>query len=197
MPRTIDFDIDVAIDRATAVFWKHGYAGASLRELLKAMGIGEGSLYNTLKSKKQLYIRCLERFEATEGRRRVEALFGAPTAASGVRAMFGAVLDCLDDPDTPSRLCMQAAMATEEVLDDPDLRALVEADLAAFRGALMQRLSRDRADGLLPGALDPEIVAGVLVTYSQGLFRMALVDYERMRFEAQINAFLTGLGLTD
>jgi len=27
------------------VFWKDGYAGTSLRDLLKVMGIGEGSFY--------------------------------------------------------------------------------------------------------------------------------------------------------
>ena len=125
----------------------------------------------------------------------MQALFGAPTAAAGVRAMFGVVLDCFDDPDTPSRLCMQAAMATEDVLVDPDLRALIEADLANFAGALAPCLRDDRAVGLLPETLDPETVAGILVTYSQGLFRMALIDYERARFEAQLGAFLTGLGL--
>jgi len=35
----------------------------------------------------------------------------------------------------------------------------------------------------------------VVVTYLQGLWRMALVSYERPRFERQIDMFLTGLGL--
>ena len=178
-----------------AVFWKHGYAGTSLRELLKAMGIGEGSFYNTLKSKKQLYVRCLDRYQATEGRRRVEALMSAPTSAVGVRALFAAILDCLDDPATPSRLCMNAAMATEEVLADPELRARVEANFARFESILMDRLRDDQTAGVLPAALSPKIIAAVLITYGQGLWRMALVDYDRQRFERQIESFLAGIGL--
>src|SRR5207244_5803319 len=58
MARTLEFDYDKAIDKATRVFWKNGYSGTSLRDLLKAMGIGEGSFYNTLKSKNQLYLVC-------------------------------------------------------------------------------------------------------------------------------------------
>ena len=195
MPRTIDFDYGLALDRAMAVFWRHGYDGTSLRSLLKAMGIGEGSFYNTLKSKKQLYVGCLDRYADTEGRRRKLALASAPSVAEGVRALFAVVLERLDDPATPSRLCMQAAMASEEVLADPELRSRVEADLAAFRGLLVERLRRDRDKGVLPDPVDPEVTAGVVITYIQGLYRMALVSYDRQRCEREIDAFLRGLGL--
>ena len=195
MPRTIDFDYGLALDRAMDVFWRQGYAGASLRSLLGAMKIGEGSFYNTLKSKKRLYLLCLDRYAETEGRRRGLALTSAPTAAEGVRALFAAVLDCLDDPATPSRLCMQAAMASEDVLADPELRVRVGADLAAFRNLLVERLRRDCDGGVLPDTLNSEVTAAVVMTYSQGLWRMALIDYNREQCEREIDAFLLGLGL--
>jgi TetR/AcrR family transcriptional repressor of nem operon len=195
MGRTIAFDYDGALDKAMWLFWKHGYGGTALRDLLKVMGIGEGSFYNTLKSKKQLYLACLKRYEDTEGRKRGQALMTAPTASQGIRALFGVVLDCLDNPRTPSRLCMMAAMASEEVLSEPDLRTRVEDGLESFHARLVERLSHDRDQGLLPAISDPETIASVVVTYLQGVWRMALVDYERPRFERQIDAFLTGLGL--
>jgi TetR/AcrR family transcriptional repressor of nem operon len=33
------------------------------------------------------------------------------------------------------------------------------------------------------------------MTYAQGLWRMALVDFDRSSFEQQIELFLSGLGL--
>jgi TetR/AcrR family transcriptional repressor of nem operon len=167
----------------------------SLRDLLKIMDIGEGSFYNTLKSKKQLYLACVRRYEETEGRKRGQALMSAPSASEGIHALFGVVLDCLDNPSTPSRLCMMAAMASEEVLSEPDLRKLVEDGLGSFHARLVERLSQDRDEGRLPATLDPHVTASVVVTYLQGIWRMALVDYDRPRFERQIDAFLTGLGL--
>jgi TetR/AcrR family transcriptional repressor of nem operon len=195
MARAIAFDYDRALERATWLFWKSGYAGTSLRDLLKIMDIGEGSFYNTLKSKKQLYLACVRRYEETEGRKRGQALMSAPTASRGIHALFGAVLDCLDNPSTPSRLCMMAAMASEEVLSEPDLRKLVEDGLGSFHARLVERLSQDRDEGRLPATLDPHVTASVVVTYLQGIWRMALVDYDRPRFERQIDAFLTALGL--
>ena len=61
----MEFDYEKAIDKATQIFWKKGYSGTSLRDLLKGMGIGEGSFYNTLKSKKKLYLECLKHYNDT------------------------------------------------------------------------------------------------------------------------------------
>ncbi|MGY2198979.1 TetR/AcrR family transcriptional regulator [Pseudomonas gingeri] len=195
MARKIAFDYEQALDKATALFWKNGYAGTGLRDLLKVMEIGEGSFYNTLKSKKQLYLSCVQRYEDTVVHTRLLALQSAPTAAEGIRAFFSDVLDCLDNPRTPSRLCMVAAMADEGVLLEEDLRKRAETGLEAVQVLVRERLSADRENGLLPSLQDPQTIALVITTYLQGLWRMALVNYDRPAFERQIDAFLTGLGL--
>ena len=195
MGRRISFDYDRALDQATRQFWKTGYTGTSLRDLLKATGLGEGSFYNTLGSKKQLYQVCLRRYVETEGRKRAEALFSAETTGAGLRAMFGVTLDCLSNPATPSRLCMMAAMISEEVLEDDDLKTFAEASLADFRARLSARLAKERDQGLLRPDLDVAATAAVIMTYAQGLWRMAMVDFDRASFERQIELFLSGLGL--
>ena len=195
MANVIAFDYGHALDRAMGLFWRDGYAGTSLRDLLKCMGIGEGSFYNSFKSKKQLYGKCLDRYEATEGPKRGRAFMSATTASQGIRALFSVVLDCLDDPQTPSRLCMMAAMVSEEVLVDPDLRQRVEGGMSKLQARITERLDEDSASGALPRDLDPQTTAMVVITYVQGLWRMAMVSYDRSRFERQIDVFLTGLGL--
>ena len=195
MARTLEFDYADALDKATLLFWKDGYAGTSLRALLKAMGIGEGSFYNTLKSKKQAYLECLKYYNATVSRQRGLALRAAPTAALGVRALFGVILDCLDDPQTPSPICLMAGSLTGEVLAEPDLRVYVQGQISAATEHFTARLKADKEAGLLPAIFEPTLVAPILVTYVQGIWRMALVSYDRPTMERQIDAFLTGLGL--
>ena len=195
MARTLEFDLENALGKAMRLFWKSGYAGTSLRDLLKSMGIGEGSFYNTLKSKKHAYLESLKRYNATVGRQRGEALFAAPTANLGVRALFQLVLDCLDDPKAPSRLCLMAGSITREVLAEPELRKYVQQQMSMLAEGMIARLTADKESGLLPPDFDPRIVVPIIITYLQGLFRMALVSYDRPKFEQQINLFLTGLRL--
>ena len=195
MARTLEFDYTNTLEHAMRLFWKTGYASTSLRDLLKGMGIGEGSFYNKLKSKKHAYLECLKHYNATVSVKRGQAFFTAPTAALGVRALFGAVLDCLDDPRSPSKVCLMAGSLTHEVMQETDLRAYVEGQLSTLAERMAERFTIDKKAGLLPAQFDPQLVVPVIVTYLQGLWRMALISYDRARFERQIDLFLVGLGL--
>ena len=194
MGRALEFDYDKAIDKATRVFWKNGYSGTSLRDLLKAIGIGEGSFYNTLKSKKQLYLKCLKHYNDTVGRRRAEALFSPSSAKEGVRGLFRTVLDDLDDPRNP-RDCLLARSVSSDVLADRDLRKFVQTDIAALVGALSNRLRSAKDTGELPSEFDAEGVAQIISTWLQGLIRTALLSHDRSQLERQVDLFLTSLGI--
>src|SRR5215467_3103935 len=194
MARALEFDYDKAIDKATRVFWKQGYPGTSLRDLLKAIGIGEGSFYNTLKGKKQLFLQCLKHYKGTVSRRHAEALLSPTSAKEGVRAIFKTVLDDLDDPRTP-RVCLLARSVSSDVLAERDLQKFVQTDMAAFVGAFSNRLKSAKDTGEMPHEYDAEGVAQIIATYLQGLFRTALLSYDRPQLERQVDLFLTGLGL--
>jgi TetR/AcrR family transcriptional regulator, transcriptional repressor for nem operon len=194
MPRQIAFDYEQAIDRATQLFWKKGYSNTSLRDLLKVMGIGEGSFYNTVKSKKRLYLECLKHYNATVSRRRLDALLSQRSVKAGIRAFFKTVLDELDDPRTP-RVCLLAASMSGDVLAERELRRYVLKDMKAFSGCFTERLKAAKEAGELPMDFDVETGAQVVVTYLQGLFRVIRVLHSRAQVERQIDALLTGLGL--
>ena len=195
MARTLEFDYAVALDKATRLFWKHGYANTSLRDLLKDMGMGEGSFYNTLKSKKHAYLECLKHYNATVGKQRAEAFAAAPTAALAVRALFATVLDCLDDPKAPSPVCLMAGTMSGEVLADADLRGYVEEQMTLLAKGITARMRADKKKGVLPEAFQSVTVVPIIMTYLQGLWRMALVSCDRPKLEQQADAFLSALGL--
>ncbi len=194
MARALEFDYAYALERATRAFWRTGYVNTSLRDLLKAMGIGEGSFYNTMKSKKNAYIECLKHYDATVNLRRVEAFASAPTAALGVRAFFQTIFDCLDDPEAP-RVCLMASSLSPDVLAEPELRRYIEEQVAGWAEQMAERFAAEKERGLLPESFDPEVVAPIIVTYVQGLWRIALVSYDRRRLEAQAETFLKALGV--
>ena len=157
------------------------------------MGIGEGSFYNVFKSKKQLYLQCLKQYNDTVGIERGAALASGATAQQGVRALFRSVLDGLDDPDMP-RVCLLVGSVSWEVLAEPDLRKSVEDELGVVEQRLIARLTLGKEAGELPSAFDPSIAAPIIATYLHGLFRIALVSYDRAQLEREIDVFLTGLG---
>jgi TetR/AcrR family transcriptional regulator, transcriptional repressor for nem operon len=194
MGRKRAFDYEQAIEQATRLFWANGYAGASLRDLLTTMRIGEGSFYNSVKSKKSLYLECLKHYNDTVTRRRWEALTAEASVKVGVRQYFKTVLDDLDDPGTPN-VCLMAGSLSTDVLGANDLREYVVGEMQTLELALTARLEAARQGGELPQQFDASIAAQVIVTFLQGLFRVVRVLKDRAQMERQIEAILTGLGL--
>lgn len=194
MARALEFDREKVIDRATRIFWKKGYSETSLRDLLKGMGIGEGSFYNAFKSKRRLYIECLKHYGDTVVRRRSAPLVSSASAKEGVRGFFKIVLDDLDDPEIP-RVCLVARSVASDVFAEGDLKKIIQAGMAAFGGVLSQILKSAQDRGELPPEFEPELVAEVIGTYLQGLYRAALLCRDRSQLERQVDLFLTSLGL--
>ncbi|HZR23673.1 MAG TPA: TetR/AcrR family transcriptional regulator [Vicinamibacterales bacterium] len=194
MPAAIAFDYARAVDRATQLFWKRGYSNASLRELLRVMGIGEGSFYNTFGSKRRLYLACLQHYNDTVSRRRLDALQSPASVRVGVRAFFKTVLDELDDPKTPS-VCLLAGSLSVDVLRERELARMVLSDMQEFSAAFQDRLEAAKRAGELPKRFDAAVAAHVLVTFLQGLFRVIRTLHDRTEVERQIDLLLAGLGL--
>jgi TetR/AcrR family transcriptional regulator, transcriptional repressor for nem operon len=188
------FDYAGAVNAATLLFWHKGYSNASLRGLLKVMKIGEGSFYNTFKSKKHLYLLCLKHYHEVLTSRRWQVFAAAPSVRQAIRRFFAAVLDDLDDPRVPN-VCLMAASLSNDVLSSRDLRKHVLDEMRVMQEMLFQRLEQAKASGELPAAFDAPIAAEVIVTYLQGFYRVVRVLHDRKHMERQIETLLKGLGL--
>lgn len=64
MSRTADFDKEDIISKAMEVFWVKGFEGTTIKDLVSETGLLKGSLYNTFKSKENLFLLCLEKYGA-------------------------------------------------------------------------------------------------------------------------------------
>ena len=67
--------------------------------------------------------------------------------------------------------------------------------MPALAAGMTARLHADKKKGLLFESFERATVVPIIVTYMQGIWRMALVDFNRPQMEQQIGAFLTALGL--
>ncbi len=194
MGRQRTFDIDRAVARATRLFWARGYGATSLRELLRALGIGESSFYHAFGSKRALYRRCLEHYNETVTRRRWEALAGEASVRRGVRRYFEVVLQDLSDPRTPN-VCLMAGSLSAEVLKLEELGDYVRTEMTRLEAALAARLEEAKRGGELAASFESRVAAQVLVTFLQGLFRVMRTLVDRAQMQRQVEALLRGLGL--
>ncbi len=62
MARKKEFDKDLALQKAIRLFSQQGYAATSTDDLMRVMGIGRQSMYDTFGDKKELFLAALESY---------------------------------------------------------------------------------------------------------------------------------------
>ena len=113
------FDTEVALSKAMDVFWEHGYEAASLSQLLKQMGIGKKSLYDTFGDKRQLYLRAMDRYSERLGVLLHEGLLRRDAGLAEIRGQFEIGLATVCDEHSP-----KACLMAQSALDDGRAAAL-------------------------------------------------------------------------
>ena len=91
MARPKTFDKDRALEAAVNTFRKHGYEATSAEMLVRAMGIGRQSLYDTFGDKWQLYRMAVHHYSTVQTTAHIAALRGPARAIDGIKAMVDRV----------------------------------------------------------------------------------------------------------
>lgn len=76
---------------------------------------------------------------------------------------------------------------------EPELRTYLEDQVSGWADQVVERFTADKDQGLLPESFDPQIVVPIIVTYIQGMWRVASVSHDRHRLEVQVDTFLNSL----
>ncbi len=88
MPRTKNFDTNVALEDAMNLFWEKGYEATSLADLTEKIGIGKGSFYDTFKGKRELFERSLSHYRNQNLAFMKEMLKSEKDPKKGIRKLF-------------------------------------------------------------------------------------------------------------
>ena len=157
MARPREFDREMALQRATDVFWAKGYASTSTEDLVAAMGIGRQSLYNAFGDKRSLYLEALEAYQQATTSGHLQRLNAPASPLAGIEALlFGLIAD---DDRLRAMGCMGVGAASEFGATDPDLaerRAKVA--MPVFNG-LVDRLREGQAKGEIDVSMDAAAAA--------------------------------------
>ena len=160
------FDAEKALDQAMRVFWKHGYEGASLPQLTKAMGINRPSLYAAFGNKEALFRKAVDRYVEKTGCLMSDAL-ARPTTRAVVEQLLKGVIGYPAPGKIRGCLLVQGALACGDSADP------IRKELALRRGAgesaLRDRFERAMAEGDLPRHSDPAALAKYVATLQHGL----------------------------
>ena len=92
MARPSEYDLDQVLNQVMEVFWKNGYEGTSVGELVEASKLNTRSMYNLFGDKKGLFHSSLDHYREKFLNSRIEILKKKP-GLEGVQALFDLVAE--------------------------------------------------------------------------------------------------------
>lgn len=183
---TKQFDEDQAVDRALELFWRRGYEGTSVRDLMDSTGLGQGSLYGTFGDKHGLFLRTLDRYAELTTCQVVERLEADGPVRPAIRSMLRDMADdALCDPERKG--CLFVNAAAELLPHDAEVGERIEVAFARIEDALCAAVRRGQVSGEIAEGRDARTVARFLLTAVQGLRVVGKATPDPARLDAAID----------
>ena len=173
--RPLSFDRDVALRSAMLLFWKHGYEGASVAELVSVMGITPPSLYAAFGDKKRLFLEAVDLYRSGS----VAGVFAtdqimdqAATAEDAARQMLEAAAHHFTGPDTPNG-CLLSSGAITCSAAGADVQAIMTGIRQQIEARLNDMILADIAADRLHEDTDAGLLAAYVMAVIQGMATLA------------------------
>ncbi|WP_088241629.1 TetR/AcrR family transcriptional regulator [Calothrix rhizosoleniae] len=183
------FDTEVALSKAMEVFWAHGYEATSLSELLKNMGIGKKSLYDTFGNKQSLFLKALDYYARTtlgDIRARLDA-DGSPL--TNLKHLLMEWQQMHSQPG--SRGCMLGTNIADFNTDDEAIASIMRVYLQQVEDAFTATLKRAQAAGELSPSANPRNLARLLLCTTQGMALLGRVMDKDTTLEGAFQATIS------
>ena len=183
MPWVKDFDVDEAVDRAMKVFWAKGYEATSISDLVKAMEINKGSLYNAFGSKKDLFTRAFLKYDVENRHATIRQLEAMGDPVRAIEVLFDALIaESLDDAERKGCLLVNTAL---DLPNQPqDIQDMVTSALDGFEAFFERRINDGQKTGRIPADIDAKEAAQALLTLVVGLRVLARGTFDAAGLEA-------------
>lgn len=191
MPRQQEFNTQEVVGKAMHVFWRKGYKGASMHELLNEMGIGKGSFYATFGSKRELFMEALKLYGDDQALiSEASNLLSSLQPRTSIEMLFERAIDRAVNEH---RCCMFGKTSLEFWQTDPEIAEEVSQGVLRVEEKFRNLVIRGQKEGDINIKHDPESLANFLTGVFYGLQVMASAVPNRKALEDTVSTTLAML----
>jgi len=179
------FDETAVLERAMKLFWKQGFEATGTAQLIKEMGIGRQSVYDTFGSKRDLFIESLRHYAETNGKL-------LTTKLKGDEGYFQQLVDQFEVWGefalNHEQGCMFVNTLAELAGRDSDIQEILVNHNKGIEEQLIHTITLAIKADEVSKKLDAEQTAFTLVTLLNGLFLLSRTKPSKARIDSVIHS---------
>ena len=167
MGRPKEFERESALASGKKVFWRQGYNGTTTDDLRLAMGIGRQSFYDTFKSKHEVFLEVLDRYNSDRGARLSGIVQSHESALKVIKAVLTDVSE--EDAETRALGCLGISSVCEFGTSDAKVSDANQRAGVYWVKTFERLLADAKAAGEIRRSVDEKATARYLQTLLGGL----------------------------
>jgi TetR/AcrR family transcriptional regulator, transcriptional repressor for nem operon len=192
MSRRKEFDREEVLLKAMMVFRDKGYAATSMQDLVRRMGINRFSLYQTFKSKHELFVQALHAYYENVAMPFFARLRDSDQGLRVLETTLLKMVSRIKTGESPNGCLLCNTMAELGAKTDKRTAAILARYLTRVENDFHAALVRAKARREISVDVNARERAKVLVAYSTGLLSLAKVLNER-EMRASVRATMAAL----
>jgi AcrR family transcriptional regulator len=190
--RPREFDREQALLKARDLFWRQGYEGTSMSDLVAELGIASARIYKAFGSKELLFREAIASYESHEGGFADRAFSEENDVRVAIKRLLDDAVALYSRTDLPQG-CMVVSSAASVSDENSGIKDwLAEHRLQRTQG-MIDRLQTAVATGELPPETDADALGDYFAAFLHGLSVQARDGVSRARLEAAVKVALLAL----
>lgn len=191
--RPRSFDEAETLEAVIALFWRKGFEGTSMADLMAVTGLHKGSLYQAFGDKHALFTKSLRQYIARLAERMRACLNEPDRAIDGLReAMYCNIELGLND-DGSNNGCMALNSLVEDGPGDPVVLGILKQAFEMRIQLITEAVGRAQSEGDMRSDMPKERLAYLLATFEAGLLVELKGPLDEPSAKALVDDYLASL----
>ena len=194
MARPREFDRQDVLGKAMEVFWTHGYEGTSMSDLVIAMGLKKGSIYQAFGDKHSLFLEALTTYVDDRYRHYQWIARGPHAPIEKLKIMLTNLPSDEDEQEKTIRMgCFSTNTQVELAPHDGKVKELLESHTARIESLLAEIVKQGQDTGQICTDQSSEDIAISLNILRRGIMVDRRLGTDMKRVETIAELYLAKL----
>lgn len=152
-------------------FWVQGYEATSIGDLVRATGVGRGSIYSDFGGKRDLFLACLSHFKDTAVTQAFAIVEAEDAGLAAIEAYLIEGVAEIEESGLPARGCLMGNTLTELGAHDAEIAKAVREHYDRLTDGFARALAKEIDQS--PAEIEIVELAGFLAVAVQGIWAYA------------------------
>ena len=191
MARTKEYDRENVLAAATELFWKKGFNGTSMKDLVKNTGLNSQSMYKEFKSKENFFIACLKHYIFEDSKEPARILSTHPLSLSNIEQFLDNRIEYALSDECYGCLLVNTVIEKETLSEN--INRIVYSTLDSQERLVRECLKAAIKNGEIPSDKDVDSLTTFIACFFRGLMNVGKGSADKAKIKTMRNMMMSAI----